>query len=287
MPQTPQDKPSSRNPIFSSNNAPKGSAPISVDDLEEQWRKVAHNLFLLRQNGDIVYMDVDFYTEGSRLIEWVHSEQDIQKFFLTDENLFPLNLMGPAVTKVIPWNLENAQDKLPSTFAGTAPLKPGYLIDLRVIQLNRLNANDPNFVRSLNLGLDTPISLQSNTISPFFPVPADKEYQLSEQIEEENLYVVSFKNPEQIRGINDLYGYQISYISKEDLDGLDSYVPAETDRDVDLELDALSKLHTGQFLERYYGDTNAQVGAINPRDMIPHLLGAACYIANLRTMKND
>ncbi|MBQ4836755.1 MULTISPECIES: hypothetical protein [Pseudoalteromonas] len=287
MSQAQNNKPSSRNDIFRTSNAPKVAQGLTEEQIAEQWRQVAHNMFVLRQNGEIVYLDVDFYTQGSRLIEWVHSEQDIHKFFLNEDNLFPLNLMGPAVTKVIPWNLAEAKDKLPTTFAGQAPLKPGYMIDLRVIQLNRLNANDPNFARLLNSGLDIPIQLVSNSFDPIYPVPHEFEHQLSAPIEEENLYIVSFKNPERIRGIDDLYGYQISYISKEELDNVDKYVPNEDDKNEALKLDELKKEHTGQYLERYYGDTNAQIGAINPRDMAPHLLGAACYIANLRTMKKD
>ena len=57
--------------------------------------------------------------------------------FITENDELPLNLVGPVVTKVIQWNIDQCEKSLTKNISKDE-LKPGYLIDLRGLLAPRL-----------------------------------------------------------------------------------------------------------------------------------------------------
>ncbi|SHO58925.1 hypothetical protein [Vibrio quintilis] len=233
------------------------------------------------------------------LIEWCYDESNYHFFFKTKNGFHPMNMTGPVLTKVLPWNLKKKNTHYPEGFPENVQLEPGYILDLRILQLNRLfspaeesTENKPplEFIRDTEItglkdlfpdsrvkhGIEfPPVSITNQAIAPI----------------EENLYIISYVNPLRARDNHSFYPYHIHYISAEQLDQLSSG-SAEFDllADRDLELDDLhinttEGIHeiirekgrkevvkrmnraAAQVLARYFRDTGVQVGAINPKDI--------------------
>ncbi|CAM3647050.1 hypothetical protein VA7868_01429 [Vibrio aerogenes CECT 7868] len=231
---------------------------------------------------------------GAQLIEWCYNESNHHFFFETELQLHPINLTGPALTKVTQWNLDNAIYP-----EGVSPqalnLQPGYLLDLRILQMNRIllptQEQETKQQETDDHYLDTPIEIielsekekgRGFRYGISFP-PADIKPQLTDTHINENLYIVSFANPLKGREAHKFYPYHIHYVSAEQLDKPD-VIDFEEDQETDLNtlLPSLSKekkhwtkdeviINTkrvaAQTLARYYRDAGVQTGAINPLDV--------------------
>ncbi len=277
------------------------------------------DIYLIREDGTQATLInyEDYAGRNAKLIEWCYSESDYHFFFSPQKDidrLQPINLIGPTLTKVIPWNLDNAC--YPEN-VDPCELKPGYLLDLRVLQLNRLrapiNANPPPLEKQ-----DTPIcKLTQYPNDPVLQqvnsnIPPCSTHQLKEPVPE-NLYIVSYLNPLQIKDTNEFYPYHIHYLSTEDINQLPVL---DFEKGADINLDELqhtiaelrASIHhhtfdihdlishlekiknesntlTAQSLARYYRDAGVQVGAVNPKDVQAdsQLLGTVCMVANLQS----
>ncbi|WP_182288378.1 hypothetical protein [Vibrio spartinae] len=276
----------------------------------------SQDIYLIREDGtQATLINYEDYTgQNARLIEWCYSESDHHFFFSPQKSidrLQPMNLMGPILTKVIPWNLDNAC--YPEN-VDPCELKPGYLLDLRVLQLNRLraplNANPPLLEKK-----DTPI--RKLTRDPDRQVnsniPPCSTHQLKEPVPE-NLYIVSYLNPLQVKDTNDFYPYHIHYLGAEDINQL-PVLDFEKGADIDLDelqqtitelknqvhshtfvdisdlISHLGKIKnesntlTAQSLARYYRNAGVQAGALNPKDVQTdsRFVGTVCMVANLQS----
>lgn len=246
-----------------------------------------NDIYIMLSEDNIAYLPYDLYSDESRIIEKVNVDGTFAKrFFLNEEGVYPINLAGPAVTKVIPWNIEQAV--VNSGQNSGAAFQPGYFLDLRQLKMSRLNmiqiTNDSPAVA------DTPIpnSALPITTNTFLPVPKDKQSQLKAVPKEANLYVAFFQKPDDTRSSTECYSYCVSYISAEEVNQhvVVSKTPP-THQDISIE-----------HLKTYYGDAQVQAGAINPKDLSGSTtkhnieLGSVgaipitCYVANLRTFKS-
>jgi|GEM_PF-1621424 hypothetical protein len=240
-----------------------------------------NDIYVMLSEDSIAYLPYELYADKSRIIEKVNVDGTFaQRFFLNEEGVYPANLSGPAVTKVIPWNIEQAAGNSEINTADT--YQPGYFLDLRQLKMSRLNmiqiSNDSPAVA------DTPIPNSALPIATntFIPVPKDKQSQLKAVPKEANLYVAFFQKPDDTRSSTECYSYCVSYISAEE---------------VNQQL-TTSKSAAIEHLQTYYGDTRVQAGALNPNDInhdfhqntiksdSVNVMIATCYVANLRTFKS-
>lgn len=272
----------------------------------------SQDIYVIRKEGThATLIDYEDYTGPKAIkLEWCYDETDHHFFFQTANGLRPANLTSPALTKVIPWNLSTA--RCPTGIDKT-DLKPGYLLDLRALQMSRLNAPSRTETKT-DVILDQPIGkLEPDDFTPRQDdrnIPATSLKELSEAVED-NLYIVSYKNPLSVRDDNLFYPYHIHYLSKEALDQLKQY---DLEHGQDRDLNELKhtivelKLHlhdvkqdeqaaqiqkiieendtlTSQSLSRYYKNAGVQVGALNPKDLNvdTHSVGAVCMVANLQS----
>lgn len=247
--------------------------------LSDEAIKSMNDIYVMLSEDKIAYLPYDLYSDESRIIEKVKVDGTFEKrFFLNEEGVYPGNLAGPAVTKVIPWNIEQA------TEASGKSYQPGYYIDLRQLKMSRLNmiqvSEDAPTVP------DTPIPNSSlpKAKNTFIPVPKDKQNQLKEVPKGDNLYIAFFQKPDDTRNSAECYSYCVSYISADEVQQ-----HLTTSESVAI-----------QHLKTYYGDTQVQAGAINPNDLglsngdsshaassgAPKMFGLTCYIANLQTFKS-
>lgn len=226
------------------------------------------DVFIMRPNGKIAYLSYAFYTDPSRVIESVPVEGEAQRFFLNEHGAYPFNLAGPAVSKVIDWNLVDEKgNKKSHPQDSTLTPATGYFVDLRRFSLDRqamiFVSDEPNYED------DQAVGELIKSAADYQLVPADKQDQLKAVPEEDNLYLVYFQHPNKTRSINQFYSYSVSYISAAELDACE-FSP-----------DKPSAKH----LETYYGDTQIQAGALNPMDFqsspLP-VVCTTCYVANLR-----
>ncbi|MEP7730436.1 hypothetical protein [Marinomonas primoryensis] len=246
-----------------------------------------NDIYVMLSEDNIAYLPYDLYANESRIIEKVNVDGTFAKhFFLNKEGVYPANLSGPAVTKVIPWNLEQAT--INSGNNTKEAYQPGYFIDLRQLKMSRLNmiqiSNDSSAVA------DTPIPNSALPIAKntFIPVPKDQQNQLKAVPKNANLYVAFFQKPDDTRSSSECYSYCVSYISAEEVNKhiVISKTPP-THQDISIE-----------HLKTYYGDAQVQAGAINPKDLgsdstTKHniefdsvgAMPVTCYVANLRTFK--
>ncbi|WCN13610.1 hypothetical protein GV054_11660 [Marinomonas mediterranea] len=246
-----------------------------------------NDIYIMLQGGDIAYIPLELYSAPENVVESVNNNGTFEKkFFLNDEGVFPANLSGPAVTKVIEWNIENEDGSI-KEFDSSQDLgapKPGFFIDLRKLGMARTNMIKTRDVSGFTT--DTAIPNQDLRIpsTPFIGVPEDKLYQLKGNPKNYGLYVGFFENTESERNNFDCFSYRISYISPEVLKN--SICTEE-------ELHKISISH----LKSYYGDARVQSGAVNPLDfgmqvsddgrIIPpfSFMMLACFIANLTTFE--
>jgi len=292
--------------------------PSSYIDENFNLTLKAQDIYIIREGGQraslINYNDYvpdvtasgDPVSEQALRLEWHSSEDDNHQFFETKNGHYPVNLTGPALTKVIDWNLDTAN--YPPGI-DRSMLKPGYLLDLRLLQLNRLHA--PKFKFHPDAPTperDTPIEQVVVTKDDLLPHPVHKPYdghvppqKLSQltDLSKENLYIVSWKNPLLVRDVDKFYPYQITYLSAEQLDKLEQYNLEPSPSDIDLNAVELLSLReyfeleqeqldhsitdegkeklefnhqkvkslTGMSLARYFRDSGVQVGAVNPKDV--------------------
>lgn len=276
----------------------------------------SQDIYVIRQNGQkATLINHENYTsESVKRIEWCYSSTDYHFFFGAQkegQKLQQINIMGPALTKIVPWNLDNAQ--CPPDI-NMSDFKPGYLLDLRLLQLNRLRA--PLHKSSLqDVGRDSPISkLELNSSAPVASfvndhIPLSALKQLKGPVPE-NIYIVSYVNPLLVRDDNQFYPYHVHYLSVSDLDQLEALnleeganenlnelqetlneLKASIHRhqdDLVPHLDSIkqnSNTLTAQSLARYYRDAGVQVGAVNPKDLQEEslLVGTVCTVANLQS----
>ena len=276
----------------------------------------SQDIYVIRKNGQQATLinHEDYASESVKRLEWCYSSTDYHFFFGAQkegQKLQQINIMGPALTKIVQWNLDNAQ--CPPDL-NMSDLKPGYLLDLRLLQLNRLRAplhkpSQPDVCR------DSPISkLELNSNAPVESfvndhVPLSALKQLKEPISE-NIYIVSYVNPLLVRDDNQFYPYHVHYLSVSDLDKLEALnleegasenlnelqetlneLKASIHRhqdDLVPHLDSIkqnSNTLTAQSLARYYRDAGVQVGAVNPKDLQEEslLVGTVCTVANLQS----
>lgn len=242
-----------------------------------------NDIYVMLSEDNIAYLPYDFYANESRIIEKVNVDGTFAKrFFLNEEGIYPANLAGPAVTKVIPWNLEQAA--INSGNNAKEVYQAGYFLDLRQLKMSRLNMiqiSDDSPAMA-----DTPIPNSALPIATntFIPVPKDQQNQLKAVPKNANLYVAFFQKPDNTRSNSECYSYCVSYISAEEVNQHLANSPIQQNT-------------TLEHLQTYYGDTRVQAGAINPNDLdLKHLdslvsnsiapLGYTCYVANLSTFKS-
>ncbi|AWY01549.1 hypothetical protein A8139_17465 [Marinomonas primoryensis] len=246
-----------------------------------------NDIYVMLSEDNIAYLPYDFYADESRIIEKVNVDGTFAKrFFLNEEGVYPANLAGPAVTKVIPWNLEQAAINSGNNTKST--YQPGYFIDLRQLKMSRLNMIQISDDSSAMADTPIPNSALPVATNTFIPVPKDQQNQLKAVPKNANLYVAFFQKPDDTRSSSECYSYCVSYISAEEVNQ-HLVVPKTppTHQDISIE-----------HLKTYYGDAQVQAGAINPKDLrsdstTKHdiqssAIGAmpiTCYIANLRTFK--
>lgn len=250
-----------------------------INDERKMWLESSQDLYIIRSDkDDIAYLPWEGYRNAPR-IEWFNTEEDCHFCFLTENGYQPENLTGPAITKVIPWNLATAN--LPGNYEGE-PLQPGYLVDLRVLHMSRLL--NPAFEIEMNYPTLPPLNdiLRDKGIQKPLPaaggkrpddayVPVEKRYELT-NVPYDNLYIVSWKDPLQEHEIDDYDPYQINYVTAA---MLDECVPAQE----------MSTGDTMVVLESYFKAAGAQTGALNPKDWEYISLHGSCYVANLSSFK--
>jgi hypothetical protein len=261
----------------------------NVTDLSSTHYEYEHDentlqdVFIMRLNGKIAYLPYAFYSDPSRVIESVPVEGEAQRFFLNEHGAYPFNLAGPAVSKVIEWNLmdEKGNKKSHPQNIGLKPAT-GYFVDLRRFSLDRqamiFVADEANYPD------DQPVSELSKSQANYELVPTDQQDQLKAIPKEDNLYLVYFQHPNKTRSINQCYSYKVSYISAAELDACEFSPEAPSKKRTEEEVTTAA-----QHLETYYGDTRIQAGALNPMDFqsspLP-IVCTTCYVANLRTFSS-
>ncbi|SBS39329.1 hypothetical protein MSP8887_03766 [Marinomonas spartinae] len=264
----------------------------------------------------ILYIPRSFYSnpDNVEIIEEIAYINDnlpplINRFFLNENGIYPINIAGPAVSKVIPWNLKEAKknSKNNPLISDLSKFEPGYFIDLRQLKMSRLNmikTEDEHIITSAEC---IPNKLLPCVKSGFLKVPSDDLASLRD-IPIANLYVAFFDEINKTHNNINCYNYKVCYISLETIrENIDNYDENkisiwEVNDKIPDEDEQISHLET------YYGDAGIQAGALNPfdiqadkdfhfnsstthhNDMI--MLGgprggggATCYVANLRTFK--
>tara|TARA_R110002167_G_scaffold280480_3_gene486077 strand:+ start:2487 stop:3254 length:768 start_codon:yes stop_codon:yes gene_type:complete len=239
-----------------------------------------NDIYVMLSEDNIAYLPYDLYANESRIIEKVNVDGTFAKrFFLNEEGVYPANLSGPAVTKVIPWNLEQAV--INSGNNTKEAYQPGYFLDLRQLKMSRLNMIQISDVSPTEV--DTPIPNDALPIAKntFISVPKDQQNQLKAMPKAANLYIAFFQKPDNTRSSSECYSYCVSYISAEE---------------VNQHL-TTSKSAAIEHLQTYYGDTRVQAGALNPNDInnptsnttkdisFVNVVLGTCYVANLQTFK--
>lgn len=268
-----------------------------------------------------VYITKEIYDDPKRIIEEVEYKEAldgsaenfiVKPFFLNKDYVYPINLAGPAVSKVIQWNIDQAIELNPALESKKDYFKPGYFIDLRQLKMSRMNiirleGNDKEKYYD-DAEPDTPIPYKIlNPIKAdraFFPVPKDKQHELKKLPDEVNLYIAFFTNQNKTHTNTECYNYKVAYITAKEVK---AYIltPNEDGGNVDQ-----NQKHI-QYLKTYYGDTGIQSGALNPYDILSkrdfeektsitnshndqdnHCIGgpgrgggSTCYVANLATFK--
>lgn len=249
-----------------------------LNELEQKIRDM-NDIFILRPNGKIAYINYETYSDPSRIVESVSETKD-SKFFMQNDGGYPSNLYGPMVTKVIDWNVLDTPNEYKNHPVNSAlKCKPGYYINLRRMTLDRLEAATTLEDQS-KLKNDDPLvlnGLASN--AAFYTIPSDLEHQLENVPVEDNVYIAFYEFPEKRRSSANFYSYHVSYFTAAELDSFEYELcspcaPEDhnyTSSDID---------NTKRHLESHYGKTKVQSGAVNPDDQ---LLAFACYVANIRT----
>jgi hypothetical protein len=234
-----------------------------------------NDIYVMLSEDNIAYLPYDLYANESRIIEKVNIDGTFAKrFFLNEEGVYPANLSGPAVTKVIPWNLEQAA--INSGDNAKEAYQSGYFLDLRQLKMSRLNMIQISDDSSAMADTPIPNSALPIATNTFIPVPKDQQNQLKAVPKNANLYVAFFQKPDDTRSSAECYSYCVSYISAEEVN----------------QHMTKSKSVSIEHLQTYYGDAQVQAGAINPNDLssnthnLTQKVGLTCYIANLRTFKS-
>jgi hypothetical protein len=260
------------------------STDLSPTKYEYEYDENAlQDVFIMRPNGKIAYLPYAFYTAPSRVIESVPVAGEAQRFFLNEHGAYPFNLAGPAVSKVIDWNLVDEQGTY-KRHPQDSTLTPatGYFVDLRRFSLDR---QAMIFVcDEANYEDDQPISELIQFAADYQLVPVDKQDQLKAIPKDDNLYLVYFQYPNKTRSINQCYSYSVSYISVAELDACEFSQEQPSTKRTEEEIKTAA-----QHLETYYGDTKIQAGALHPMDFqsspLP-VICVTCYVANLRTFSS-
>lgn len=274
---------SSQNPI------PETNKSVSFNDLF-----IMTTLFDSEGQPVIYYLTRDDYDNADmfEIVERIDNNGDVEKrFFLDENNVYPMNLIGSAVSKVIPWNLEGKDSYY----------QPGYFIDLRQLSMARINM--VKIKNALYFPSATPIPNENLPVATGFnSVPSDKLSQLV-NAQNYNLYIAFFNEKDATHSESNCYSYSIAYIPAKKLQ---SYEVQEN-----YKLQENYK-YIKNYLESYYGHTKIQTGGVNPYDMeatksiekpnstgattddlvnIDDILvsadGLTCYVANLRTFANS
>lgn len=251
------------------------------------WAELSQEIFVVRSNGKTQYLPFDTYFTEKNKLAWWNSEEDHHFCLVTPNGYQPINLTGPVITKVLPWNVQSA--RLPEGWAG-GPLEPGYLIDLRALHLSRLHFRDlfefPNLVESNE-------ELTESLPKPYDGALPEKDLDQLKQVPLDNLYILSWRDPLEPHRLDEFQPYQLHYVSKEQLDATQ-----------EVETLPVKGEATADFLHTYYEDAGVQVGRLNPLDIdhsiereafaIDHSQGresnaglaffaVTCYVANLKS----
>ncbi|WCN09534.1 hypothetical protein [Marinomonas mediterranea] len=258
-----------------------------LQNLNDQAIASMNDVYVMLSEDSIAYLPYDFYANESRIIEKINVDGTfVKRFFLDEEGVYPTNLAGPAVTKVIPWNLEQAT--VNSGSDTTKNYEPGYFLNLRQLKMSRLNMIKISDESPATADTPIPNNALPNALKTFIPVPKEQRSQLKVVPKNANLYVAFFQQPDDTRSSSECYSYCVSYISADEVKQ-HVVIPQTppTHQDISIE-----------HLKTYYGDAQVQAGAINPKDLGPHYtstdeikfasleaMPATCYVANLRTFK--
>lgn len=287
-----------------------------------------NDIYILLSDKKILNITKSDYDQPDNIIESVvytkgedkeQFRKKINRFFLNNEGIYPINLAGPAVTKVIPWNIdeaigENGNAKkndlvLDKLKANRDHFQPGYFIDLRQLEMSRLNmirmpkevdgaTIEHEFYVNSKPAESIPYNYLTETQKTFLSVPEDKHYQLSEIPKNTNLYIAFFDDQDKTHTNTECYSYKVCYIPSTEIK---NYIVEEKEED------KKDKEHI-KHLKTYYGKTGVQAGALNPYDILskndfeefssspssytPGCVGggrggdgATCYVANLATFK--
>lgn len=255
------------------------NAPATVEDLLE-W---IQDLLVIDANGQPVHIPYSEYTSEATLVGG-HIDGKEYPCFVTKEGHVPINLFGPVVTKVLDWNTQTAQ---PYPGSQIKKLEPGYIVDLRMLNLTRLN----NPFAALDDQLDKKIR-RSTSVVDFRTVEKQLPREAQEALQgpvPNNLYVISWKEPFDAHSELALDEYQINFISSETLT---SYSKPQ------------HKVYpqTADYLKSYFTDVGVQVGTINPlsvydKEAIEELMADTtkldsfifpiCYVINLNSFNDD
>jgi hypothetical protein len=249
-------------------------------------KTLSQEIYVVRSTGQIQYLPFETYFTDCNKLAWWHSPEDNHFCFVTPNGYQPLNLSGPIVTKVIPWNVDSA--RLPSDWRG-GDLQPGYLIDLRGLHMSRLH-----YSNSLDGGHENKLVVTLNEVDSDKDAGAvNANYdggipkQFLEQLKEipqDNLYIMSWVDPLHTHRLDKFEPYQLHYVSKEQLNA------CQTVDEIKNEGEVLTN-----FLQNYYAAAGVQSGRLNPIDFVDaakaknavdnnlRFFPVTCYVANLKT----
>ncbi|TBR41734.1 hypothetical protein CBF23_008985 [Marinomonas agarivorans] len=250
----------------------------------------SQDIYIMLASGEIAYLPHEFYSDSSRIIEQVEQDGTFKyRFFLNEEGQYPMNFAGSTVTKVINWNLSNP-DGSPKTFPNNPSTTPetGYFIDLRTLEMNRLNMHQSI---QIPLGADTPIdqSKLPEYHGSYVPVPEDKLKELTHIPENANLYIAFFQKPAKTHENSKCYSYCVSYIPFDELKSYFIITPRPEQEEQEQSRPMLPSHKDSEeaveLLKTYYGIPQVQAGAIYPPSPLVSARGLTCYVANLSTFK--
>lgn len=247
----------------------------------------SQDIYIMLASGEVAYLTHEFYSDPSRVIEQVEQDGSFKyRFFLNEDGQYPMNFAGSTVTKVINWNLLNSNGS-PKTFPNNPSTTPetGYFIDLRTLEMNRLNMNQS---LQIPLSADTPIdqSKLPEHHGSYVPVPEDKLKELTLIPENANLYIAFFQKPAKTHENNKCYSYCVSYIPFNELKNHFVITPhPEQEQSKPTLRNHADHEKSVELLKTYYGIPQVQAGAIYPPSPLVSTRGLTCYVANLSTFK--
>ncbi|NQZ11947.1 MAG: hypothetical protein HRT35_32750 [Algicola sp.] len=242
-----------------------------------------HDMFLIDLEGDPIYITYQQYRHATQI--GLKNDQHNTPCFVTEQGGCPPNLFGPVLTKVLPCNIAAA---CPLAGINKDELKPGYIVDLRMLEFTRLNSPFHKVKAAQNQPINPPTAHHKRQ-----PISLKELQKVKEEIGEipqNNLYVISWADLTAEHGPFRPDYYQINFISAEQLLKLKIKQPEINPQ-------------VSDYLSSYFTHAGVQLGTINPlsmpivaedalKDSIEQgadimTEGLFCYVINLNSFNNE